>query len=122
NGVIATFSRINSSSQVNVKTAQGEFSFKPSEVGYGKTARFLEGKAMVDRVPGSTGVVRAGNEQDFPAAATDRNGTVWVAYQQFTPNPKFVGIRNAQIEPVSNFAELKEPTGGDQIFLTSFTQ
>ncbi len=122
NGVIATFSRINSSSEVTVKTAQGEFSFKPAEINYGKAVKFLSGNALVDRVPASTSVVRTRNEQDFPAATTDRNGVVWVAYQQFTPNPKFIGLRNAQIEPINDFNELKEPTGGDQIFLTSYAQ
>src|SRR5262249_22263464 len=121
NGVIATLSRLNSSTEVTIKTAQGNFTFKPAETGYGKPARFLGGRAVVDRVPASA-AMRTPNEQDFPAAVTDRNGTVWVAYQEFTPNPKFVGVRNLQIEPISNFDELTKPTGGDQIFLTSFTQ
>jgi hypothetical protein len=122
NGVIATLSRLNSSTEVTIKTAQGNFSFKPAEIGYGNRAKFLAGRAMVDRVPASSAMMREPNEQDFPCAMTDRKGTVWVAYQQFTPNSKFVGVRNAQIAPISNFDELKEPTGGDQIFLTSLTQ
>src|SRR5262245_7509863 len=34
NGVIATLSRLNSSTEVTIKTAQGNFTFKPAETGY----------------------------------------------------------------------------------------
>ena len=36
NGVVATFANVTSASEVAVKIAQGEFSFKPTEIGYGQ--------------------------------------------------------------------------------------
>jgi hypothetical protein len=121
NGVVATFSGLTPASEVRVQTAQGQFTFRPEVVPYGTTARFLGGRVHVDRVPVARPVVSSPAEQDFPAAAVDREGTVWLAYQEFTPNPKFRGIRWAlQAEPKS-FAELAEPSGGDQILLVHST-
>ena len=122
NGVIATFRNLNSSSEVTVETAQGKFQFKPSEIGYGKSAPLLDGRAMVDRVPASSAVVNTKDEQDFPAAATDREGDVWVAYQQFTPNQKFLGFRNQLRGEMKDFNELKEPPGGDQVMLARYSR
>jgi hypothetical protein len=122
NGLVATFRQITSASAVRVETAQGNFQFRPSELSYGRAAKFLDGRAMVDRVPASTQVTRSRDEQDYPAAAVDRDGSVWVAYLQFTPNPKFFGIRMAAKEPPKNFEELAEPTGGDQIFLMHYAR
>lgn len=122
NGIVATFANVTSASEVAVKTAQGEFSFKPTEVGYGQRIKFLAGKALVERVPASVNIARSREEQDFPAAATDRNGDVWVVYQQFSGNPKFAGFRNASSQETTNFNELTEPTGGDQVMLLRWSQ
>jgi hypothetical protein len=122
NGVISTFRDLNSSSEVTVETAQGKFQFKPSEVGYGNPVKLLDGRAMVDRVPASASIVSTKEEQDFPAAASDRDGNVWVAYQQFTPNPKFTGFRNQLRGEKVDFAELKEPAGGDQVMVARYSR
>jgi hypothetical protein len=77
---------------------------------------------MVDRVTAGGRVAGSRDEQDYPAAATDREGNVWVAYAQFTPNPKFTGIRWSGTGETKNFAELAEPTGGDQIMLMNWSR
>lgn len=120
NGLIVTFRQLTPASEVRVETAQGSFQFRPADLPYGHAAKFLDGRAMVDRVPATTPVTRSRDEQDYPAAAVDREGNVWVAYLQFTPNPKFLGIRMALKQPPKDLAELAEPTGGDRIFLTRY--
>jgi len=122
NGVVATLRDLTAASEVSVETAQGKFQFRPAEIAYGKAAKFLDGRAMVDRVPASTAVTRSRDDQDYPASAADREGNVWVAYLQFTPNPKFLGIRWTAAGPQQDLAELAEPTGGDQIFLTQYSR
>src|SRR5215831_14061083 len=122
NGVIVTFRNLTSASEVSVETAQGKFSFRPVDLPYGKAVKPLEGRVMVDRVTASERIAGSRDEQDYPAAATDREGNVWVAYAQFTPNPKFTGIRWLGTGETKNFAELAEPTGGDQIMLMKWSR
>src|SRR5215470_4372971 len=122
NGVIVTFRNLTSASEVSVETAQGKFSFRPVDLPYGKAVKLLEGRVMVDRVTASDRIAGSRDEQDYPAAATDREGNVWVAYAQFTPNPKFTGIRWSGTDETKNFAELAEPTGGDQILLVRYSR
>ncbi len=123
NGLIATFRNLNSSSEASVETAQGNFKFRPAEIAYGKPLKFLEGRAMVDRVPASANIAGSRDEQDYPAAATDRDGNVWVAYVQFSPNPKFLGVRGQLRGPEpANFDDLTEPTKGDQVMLARYSR
>ncbi len=122
NGVIVTFGKLVTASEVRVETAQGGFQFRPANISYGKAEKFLHGRVMVDRVPVSLPLAHTRDEEDYPAAATDREGNVWVAFVRFTPNPKFTGIRWTGTEETKNFAELAEPTGGDQVLLVRYSR
>src|SRR5262245_28043780 len=122
NGVIITFRNLTSASEVSVETSQGKFSFRPADLLYGKAVKLLDGRVMIDRVTASARIAGSRDEQDYPAAATDREGNVWVAYAQFTPNPKFTGIRWSGSGETKNFAELAEPAGGDQILLARWSR
>ncbi len=122
NGVVATFRNLVPGSEVRVETVQGNFLFRPAEVPYGITETFLGGRVSIDRVPSSVQVTRSSEEQDYPASAVDREGNVWMAYMQFSPNPKFHGIRMSMKERPKNFDEFAEPTGGDQIFVSRYSR
>src|SRR5499433_3153261 len=106
NGVVVTLRNLTSATEVSVETAQGKFNFRPGDLPYGKAMKLLDGRVMVDRVTASARIAGSRDEQDYPAAATDREGNVWVAYAQFTPNPKFTGIRWSGTGETKNFAEL----------------
>ncbi|MBK7601966.1 MAG: hypothetical protein IPJ07_26965 [Acidobacteria bacterium] len=84
--------------------------------------KFLGGRAMVDRVPAATAITKTPDEQDYPAAATDRDGGVWVAYRTFTADPKFRGIRWTlpSDDEIKKFDELKEVNHGDQLMLARY--
>src|SRR5262249_55985776 len=126
NGVVATFRNLTAQSEVRVETVQGAFSFRPADLPFGTAARFLDERVSVDRVPASgqitSSVSSSRTEADYPAAVTDPQGNLWVAYLQFTENPKFSGIRMGMKQPVTNYAELAEPTGGDQVLLTRYRE
>jgi hypothetical protein len=122
NGVVATFRNLIVESEVRVETVQGTFSFRPADLPFGTVGRFLDERVAVDRVPASTQVTSSRDEQDYPAAATDGQGNLWVAYLQFTRNPKFAGIRMAVKQPITNYAELAEPSNGDQVFLVRYSR
>ncbi len=124
NGVIVTFAKLTSASETTVETPQGKFQFHPMEIAYGKSVRFLDERVMVDRVPASNALTRSRADQDYPAAAADREGNVWVAYVQFTPDPKFTGIRwvSGSPEPMKDFAELAEVNHGDQLMLARYSR
>jgi hypothetical protein len=124
NGLVVTLRDINSGSKISVETAQGGFQFGPSEIAYGKPVKFLNGRAMVDRVPASYAVTRSRDDQDFPASAIDREGNAWIAYLQFKPNPRFTGVRLLAVDnqPPKDMSELTEPTGGDQIMLARYSR
>src|SRR5262249_45036099 len=83
-------------------------------------------RVSVDRVPASgqitSSVSSSRTEADYPAAVTDPQGNLWVAYLQFTESPKFSGIRMGMKQPVTNYAELAEPTGGEQVLLTRYRE
>jgi hypothetical protein len=122
NGVVATLRNFAGDSEVHVTTRQGNFQFRLSEISYGKSAKFLNGRVMVDQVPASAQITTSRDEQDYPAATVDRDGNVWVAFLQFAINPKFQGIRMAVKEPPKNMSELAEAPGGDQVFLMRYSR
>jgi hypothetical protein len=77
---------------------------------------------MVDRVPSSRRLTPPPGDHDYPAAASDRDGNVWVAYVRFAPNPKFLGTRLMTAQPITDFDALAEPPGADQVFLLRYAQ
>ncbi len=122
NGVVATFRNLSPSSTVRVQTVQGDFEFWPYKLTYGSEATLLGGRVRVDRIPPTMQITTGPTEHDFPAMAADQRGNVCVAYLEFVPNPKFAGIRLSTPAPFTNFSELAEPTGGDQILLTCYSR
>jgi hypothetical protein len=117
NGVVAILSGPSENATVRVTTAQGNFDFKLSEIPYGTTASKLNGKVLVERVPAASRLTQTPDEEDFPSAAVAKDGSVWLAYSVFHHHPDHNRLRVGLKEPIKDFAPLKAPTGGDQIFV-----
>ncbi|HLJ18115.1 MAG TPA: hypothetical protein VKV15_26715 [Bryobacteraceae bacterium] len=117
NGVIVTLADANGDSELEVKTAQGNFTVRLADIPYGKTMHALSGRAMADRIPATSQITNDPEEEDYPAAATDKNGNVWMAYVEFRHNPDHNKLRESLKEPLTDFSPLKAPTGGDQILV-----
>ena len=116
NGVIVHLAARSEDATLRMKTARGNFDVKLSEIPYGVSVTRLEGNAFVDRVPTPQRITETPDEEDFPAAVADKEGGVWLAYAAFRHNADHDKLRAPLRQAMTDFAPLKAPTGGDQIF------
>jgi hypothetical protein len=78
NGLYIT---VESAQEVRVKTAQGEFKFRPADTRLGDPLKFLNGRAEVERVPASFNLTAGdGMEDDYPTVAFDNVSNAWTAW------------------------------------------
>ena len=116
NGVVVMLDGETGNTALQVNTKQGNFTVRLSEIPYGTTKTFLDGKAEADRVPPATQITRDPEEQDYPAAAAGKDGSVWLAYMEFKHHPDHNRIRNtAKITD-----DLTAKPGGDQVLLKHY--
>lgn len=116
NGVVLTLGDA-PDAEISVQTTQGNFSFRMRDIPYGKPAKLLSGRVLVDRVPASAQLFNSTEEEDYPAAATDRDGNAWVTWLEFKHNPEHNALRANMRAATTDFAKFKSPTGGDQVFV-----
>ena len=117
NGVVLYLDEASENTSIDITTAQGNFTIRLSDIPYGKVANALNNRVMVDRIPPFTQLTSSPEEQDYPAAIADKNGNVWVAYMEFKHNPDHNRLRANPEQPITDFSQLKSPTGGDQVML-----
>jgi len=122
NGVIVHLSARSEDATVRMSTSQGNFEVRLSEIPYGTGVTRMEGRVFVDRVPAPKRITETPDEEDFPSAAADKDGGVWLAYSVFRHHPDHDRLRAPLREPSKDFARLKAPTGGDQIFARRYQQ
>jgi hypothetical protein len=120
NGVVLWLEGESEQTDIAIKTAQGAFSVKLSEIPYGTVAKAINGRVAIDRLPPTTRITRSPDEQDYPAAAADSSGAVWVAYLEFRHHPDHRRLRAPMTEAPSAFDDLKLAPGGDQVFLIRY--
>ncbi len=102
---------------VTIRTDRGQFSLSPSKLAPGTRQTFLDGEAAAERVEASVTLTDGPTEDDDPAAAKSRDGTVWVAYVEYRPD------RRRLLGPVGpgEFDELLVPRrNGDRVRLRQF--
>ncbi|HTM49305.1 MAG TPA: hypothetical protein VL285_11505 [Bryobacteraceae bacterium] len=82
NGLYIT---LESAQEARIRTAQGEFTFRPADALLGDPLKFLNGRVEVDRVPVSLSLTAGDTLQDdYPTVAFDSmsNGwAAWIGYQ-----------------------------------------
>ena len=117
NGVMLYLDDSNENTSIDITTTQGNFTIRLSEIPYGKVANALSNRVMIDRIPPVTQLTSSPEEQDDPAAIADKSGNVWVAYMEFKHNPDHNHLRANVEQPITDFSQLKSPTGGDQVML-----
>ena len=66
--------------RVRIETAQGSFDFRSREVPLGESRQFLNGSAVVERVPPTEKLTGDEYEDDFVAILGGDSGEVWVAW------------------------------------------
>ena len=121
NGILFNISAPNEAAQLEITTAQGDFTMRLDELSYGHPVAKLQGRVLVDRVPPTSQITSSKEEEDFPAAVTTRSGDVWLTYVQFHHNPRHNELRAALDAKPADFSKWKQPTGGDQVFIRKFS-
>lgn len=116
NGVLITLSAVTEDSVVTIKTAQGEFDFKLSDIPYGKYIDKLNGAVEAERTAASRQVSSdRKTDHDYPAAAIAKDGTAYITYTSFTPGiDRDERARTWDSEP-GDFAFLSKAPGGDRL-------
>jgi hypothetical protein len=115
NGIIVNLTAHSNDPAVRIQTAQGSFELRLSEIPYGTSATRLEGRVFLDRVPYHRQITQTPDEEDFPSAAADRKGNVWIAYSVFRYSRDHDRLRASLAAPLKDFTPLRSSTGGDQI-------
>ena len=121
NGVLVFLDSASDNAAINIKTAQGDFKVALRDLPLGAFKAELGGKVLIDRVPGYQQLTNSPEEQDYPAAAVAKDGTLWIAYLEFKHNPDHVKLRLPLEEAPANFNRYSEKTGGDQVFARKFS-
>jgi hypothetical protein len=121
NGFIINATAVGDGSEFSFSTAQGDFSFRASEVPLGKGTYKLGGRVYVGRLPVTTRLTDTPEEEDYPALAAGANGDVWLAYVQFHHSPDADKIRANPPQMPNDFKIYAEPTGGDQIWARKYS-
>ena len=121
NGILVNLSTPADGAVLSVTTAQGNFDVSVKEIPYGTSVRKLNGRVFIDRVPPSSRLTQTADEEDFPSAAKDKQGNVWIAYLTFRHNADHNRLRAPVQQPLTDFAPLKSPTGGDQVFARRYS-
>lgn len=101
---------------LSFRTAQGDFKVRLDELDGGRSVERMNGLVAVSRSAVATPILSAPTEDDWPAAATAPDGALYVAYVAFRHNVKFRAPVWIHAMPES-FADLDDPTGGDQVML-----
>ncbi len=121
NGFILSVTSAGDASEFSFTTPQGTFSFRASEVQYGRGIYKLDGRVYVDRIPSSTRLTDTREEEDYPALTAGPNGDAWLAYVQFHHSPDADKIRANPPSMPRDFKIYAEPTGGDQIWARRYS-
>jgi hypothetical protein len=116
NGVIAQITGATGSSELDVRTTQGNFTLRLADIPFGKPARPMNGRALVERIPSTTALDKSPDEDDYPAAAASANGDVWIAYLRFQHHPNHNRLRANKDTAPADFNESLSAPGGDQLF------
>jgi hypothetical protein len=101
---------------VTLKTRQGNASFKLADLRPGPRTPYLDGRVTVEREEGAVRLTGRETEDGYPALAKGADGTIWLAYVEYQPNPPIVMDR----VKVGGFEELAPKGNGDQILLVRF--
>jgi hypothetical protein len=103
--------------RVKVATNQGNFDFVLSDLpDSGAAQGFLKGNVTVAREDGAMRLTTGEEEHDYPTLAKQDDGTLWLAYSDYTKGTPYVTERVMR----GDFDSLVPQGNGDQIRLKSY--
>jgi hypothetical protein len=103
---------------LTVETERGRFNVPLNDLADGSPRRFLDGQVEAQRVPTGTPLRDGSEQEDFPAAASDLRGNVWIAFVEHKPRGPEV-LESFHERPKS-FADFVPKGGGDRVRLLRF--
>jgi len=116
-GVVLTLAAPRSA-ELEVETAQGKFRVSLGELAPGRQVPFLGGRVLVDAVAPAVQISGGETENDYPAATTAPDGTVWVAFVEHTHRGP-ADLPPLEKQP-TDFSHLIPQGGGDQVAIARF--
>src|SRR5262249_33053336 len=103
--------------RIKVATKQGTFDFALSDLpDSGPAQEFLQGKVTVAREDGVMRLTMGAQEHDYPALARADDGTLWLAYSDYTKGAPYVTERVIR----GDFDALLPRGNGDRVRLKSY--
>src|SRR5262249_3190349 len=103
---------------LTVETDRGRFNVALADLADGSPRRFLDDQVEAQRVLTGTPLRDGPDQEDFPAAASDARGNVWITYVEHkAPGPEV--LESCRERPKS-FADFVPKGGGDQVRLLRF--
>lgn len=117
NGVILLLTGVNENSTVKVKSAQGDFEFKLSEISYGRFVERLKGGVDIERVAASRPLSSGRLDDDYPALTVAPDGTAYSAWITYTPAINRDERAQRLAKEPADFSSLAKEPGGDQLWL-----
>ncbi len=121
NGIVVTVSAASTPVTFDVKTTQGNFSFSSQNIPFGVSQSFLKGAALVAQTAAPLQLTTSNEEQDYPAMAQSGDD-VYLAYTEFVHGDRTLAQSQSTKTPITNFAFLARPAGGDQILLLHYSK
>ena len=122
NGVFLVLHDVTEESVVNVELAPGKFSFKLSEIPYGKVIFALGEAVDIERVAATRPLTTKRDDDDFPALAVAPDGTTALAWVAFTPGIDRDERARVWEKAPADFSFLAKPSGGDRIWFRTQTR
>ena len=134
NGIIVTLRDCPVDEPVTFETKPATVTFTIDQLAYGETLTKAEGNVQIERVPTVSDLASTHADEDYPAAVTAPDGTVYAVYLAFTRGRDFQGAREElatpespaaqgaatqarMIEKPADLAYLAQPAGGEQLYL-----
>ena len=135
-GLVINLADVDPNGAITLDTKAGSATFKLADLTNGRQIHALNGGIEIERVPHVGVLANTWADEDYPTAATAKDGTIYLAYVAFTrgkdfpgarervaspesgpENPLFNGLEVRHIDKLQDFDYLKEPAGGERIYL-----
>src|SRR4051794_29664731 len=139
NGIVAVLTGVKADTEITFESKPGKASVKLSELPYGERLLKLDGNLMIERSPAVGTIAESMADEDYPAVATAKDGTIYLTYLAFTRGKDFQGARERpasaeagpatgplvtgevkKIEKPDDLDYLRQPTGGEVVYLRTY--
>ena len=120
NGLIVKISAPSGPVTFTVTTTQGNFTFLSTDLPFGASESFLNGRALVEQTGAQFQLTSSTEEEDFPAMAQSGDD-IYLVYTEFVHGDRSKAVGQGTGQPITDFSFLARPAGGDQLLLMHYS-